>query len=72
MKKPAIATIFAFLSAPLVPVSLMGIASLPNNGPWSVFFGIALIVRADESHIQRRLTIAQHHRAGKGPTVVEV
>ena len=44
MKKPAIATTFGFLAAPLVPVSLMGIASLPNNGPWSVFFGIALIV----------------------------
>lgn len=44
IKSQTTATIFGFLIAPLAPVSLMGIMSLPNNGPWSVFFGVALIV----------------------------
>lgn len=38
------ATVLGFLIAPSVPVLLMGILSLPNTGPWGVFFGVGAIV----------------------------
>lgn len=44
MSRRSTTTVLGFLIAPLVPVLVMGILSLPNNGSWGVFFGIAAIV----------------------------
>jgi len=44
MSKQSAATVLGFLIAPLVPVLVMGILSLPYTGPWVVFFGMGAIV----------------------------
>lgn len=44
MNRQSIATLSGFLVAPLIPVVVMAVLSLPNKGPWVVFFEVMAIV----------------------------